>query len=119
MKDLERELRREIDGSCVDIHMLAKDWAGYSIDAYTGELLDSALDISKALANFTDTRDRILGIVRDGAPGTTPDARKYSEGRWTCHKCGRSRRVTTIGDSDLCQDCATDTTSISKELTDA
>ncbi|HCC08606.1 TPA: hypothetical protein DEP81_01335 [Candidatus Woesebacteria bacterium] len=32
---------------------VGKQWAIYSLDTYTGELLSKALDISKAIADFT------------------------------------------------------------------
>lgn len=55
-------------------------------------------------------------FIDDIAVGTTPDGMTYSENKWTCHKCGRFERVTTIGDADLCRECTTDTISRMTEI---
>lgn len=56
MKELAESVGRAIDSPMDASEVLqkaARKWAAYSLDTYSGELLDASLNISKALANFT------------------------------------------------------------------
>ena len=57
MKELQDGIERAIEDETgkgqIDLHIVSKKWATWSLDTYTGTLLSKALDISKAIADFS------------------------------------------------------------------